>query len=103
MEEDAYSPEEMALMSAAFDIAWSRLEQEPTQAAQLLMATRIIAGIRAGEQDVQRLSRLALGEPVEQAPGDDDVAPGPDDASPGDADEPAEQLQHGEPAEQANG
>lgn len=61
---DAYPPETVALMSAAFDAAWEMLEEEPTQARQLQLATRIIAAVKAGEREVARLTSLALGEPT---------------------------------------
>ena len=64
MADDAYSPEVIDLMSAAFDAAYDQLEGEPSQALQLQLARRIMAAVKAGEQDLARLTGIALGEIV---------------------------------------
>jgi len=76
MASDAYPPDLMELMSAAFDAAYERVLGEPSQAYQLQLATRIIAAVNAGERDVARLAAFALGEIVLEAP---DGAPRPED------------------------
>jgi len=68
---DAYSPELIELMSAAFDAAFEQLDAEPSQALQLQFATRIIAAVNAGECDLERLAAIALGQATQQL--DDDV------------------------------
>ena len=64
MADDAYSPQAIDLMSAAFDAAYDQLEGEPSQAVQLQLARRIMAAVKAGEQDLARLTGIALGEIV---------------------------------------
>jgi hypothetical protein len=68
---DAYSPELIELMSAAFDAAFEQLDAEPSQALQLQFATRIMAAVNAGERDLERLVAIALGQATQQL--DDDV------------------------------
>ena len=62
MVDDAYPPELMEVMSAAFDAAYDQVLGEPSQAFQLQLAKRIIAAVKAGERDVPRLAGIALGE-----------------------------------------
>ena len=50
MADDAYSPEVIDLMSAAFDAAYDQLKGEPSQALQLQLATRIMAAVKAASR-----------------------------------------------------
>jgi hypothetical protein len=63
---DAYDPETLALMTKAFDAAWeevgfalARGDSDPN-AIRSLMAIRIMAAVRDGERDPERLKELAL-------------------------------------------
>jgi hypothetical protein len=62
MNEKAYPPELMELMSAAFDAAYEGCWGEPSQAMQLQLAVRIMDAVNAGERDPHRLVAIALGE-----------------------------------------
>lgn len=75
MADDAYSPEVIDLMSAAFDAAYDQLKGEPSQALQLQLATRIMAAVKAGEQDLARLTGIAMGEIIMEVPAEDDATP----------------------------
>ncbi len=59
---DAFPPEVMDLMAAAFDAAYDSHWQQPSQAAQVQIASRIMAAVRVGERDPSRLTAIALGE-----------------------------------------
>ncbi|MTD96194.1 hypothetical protein GIW81_17790 [Hyphomicrobium sp. xq] len=76
MAKDAYPPELMELMSAAFDAAYDRLLFEPSQALQLQLATRIMAAVNNGERDPERLPAIALAE-VQGEPKDAEQTPPP--------------------------
>ena len=64
--EDCYGPETLGLMTQAFDAAWEEAEYalasntfDPTGLRRLL-ALKIMAGVRDGEHDPDRLKELAL-------------------------------------------
>jgi hypothetical protein len=63
---DCYNPETLHLMTEAFDAAWEEAEYalasntfDPT-GLRRLMALRIMAAVRDGEHDPERLKELAL-------------------------------------------
>jgi hypothetical protein len=63
---DCYDAETLGLMTHAFDAAWEEAEYalasnafDPT-ALRKLMAVRIMAAVRDGERDPERLKELAL-------------------------------------------
>jgi hypothetical protein len=63
---DRYDPETLNLMSRAFDAAWEETEYalannnfDPT-GLRTMMAVRIMAAVRDGERDPERLKGLAL-------------------------------------------
>ena len=63
---DCYDPETLGLMTKAFDAAWQEAEYalasstfNPT-GLRRLMALRIMAAVRDGEHDPERLKELAL-------------------------------------------
>ena len=62
MNGDAFPPEVMDLMAAAFDAAYDSHWQPPSQAAQVQIAFRIMAAVRVGERDLSTLTAIALGE-----------------------------------------
>ena len=63
---DCYDPETLGLMTKAFDAAWEEVvfalvnEDVTPTALRTLMALRIMAAVRAGERDAERLKELAL-------------------------------------------
>lgn len=59
---DAFPPEVMDLMAAAFDAAYDSHWQQPSQAHQVQLAARIMAAVRDGERDLAALTAIALGE-----------------------------------------
>lgn len=79
---DAYSPELIELMSASFDVAFERLDAEPSQALQLQFATRIMAAVNAGERDLERLIAVALGDATHRLDDDVDAPSAPLSAEP---------------------
>jgi hypothetical protein len=63
---DCYGPETLGLMTQAFDAAWVEVEYalasntfDPT-GLRRLMALKIMAAVRDGEHDPDRLKELAL-------------------------------------------
>ena len=63
---DCYGPETLGLMTQAFDAAWEEAEYalasntfDPT-GLRRLMALKIMAAVRDGERDPERLKKLAL-------------------------------------------
>ena len=63
---DCYDPETLGLMTKAFEAAWQEAEYalanstfDPT-GLRRLMALRIMAAVRDGEHDPERLKELAL-------------------------------------------
>jgi hypothetical protein len=62
---DCYDAKTAALMTLALDAAWDEVEFALTadrRAGQALMALRIMAAVRDGERDPERLKEWALGE-----------------------------------------
>ena len=63
---DCYDPETLGLMTKAFDAAWEKVvfalvnEDVTPTALRTLMALRIMAAVRDGERDAERLKELAL-------------------------------------------
>ena len=64
--DDCYDPETLGLMTKAFDAAWDEVgfalaskDDNPT-ALRTLMAVRIMAAVRDGEHNPERLKDLAL-------------------------------------------
>jgi hypothetical protein len=65
--EGAFSPEELMVLVAAFDAAWSQLEKSGAQLSERrkeeargMLAKSIIAEAKKGERDVHRLQEAAL-------------------------------------------
>jgi hypothetical protein len=61
----AYDPETLALMTAAFEAAWSEaqaknLTTDPPNIARTSMASTILVAVNNGERDPQRLREVAL-------------------------------------------
>ena len=63
---DCYDPETLGLMTKAFDAAWEEVgfalvnEDVTPTALRQIMALRIMAAVRDGERDPERLKELAL-------------------------------------------
>ena len=63
---DCYDPETLGLMTKAFDAAWEEVgfalvnEDVTSTALRQIMALRIMAAVRDGERDPERLKELAL-------------------------------------------
>ena len=63
---DCFDPETLGLMTKAFDAAWEEVgfalvnEDVTPTALRQIMALRIMAAVRDGERDPQRLKELAL-------------------------------------------
>jgi hypothetical protein len=63
---DCYDPETLRLMTKAFDAAWEEVgfalinEDITPTALRTLMAMRIMAAVRDGERDPERLKELAI-------------------------------------------
>ena len=63
---DCYDPETLCLMTKAFDAAWEEVgfalvNEDVTPAAlRKIMAVRIMAAVRDGERDPERLKELAI-------------------------------------------
>ena len=61
----SYGPDTVALMTAAFEAAWSKVQANdaapaPSDAAQASMASSILAAVSNGERDPRRLQDIAL-------------------------------------------
>ena len=63
---DGFDPETLAIMTKAFDAAWEEVgfslamrDVDPT-AVRTMMSVRIMAAVRNGERDPERLKELAL-------------------------------------------
>lgn len=72
---EAFPSELMELMAAAFDAAYDSHWQQPSQAAQVQLAARIMAAVRGGERDLSTLTALALGEAAAVARSDQSAPP----------------------------
>jgi hypothetical protein len=57
---DAFDPETLSVMGAAYERALSALSTSPPKSVREVIATHIINGAHAGERNPDRLCQLAL-------------------------------------------
>jgi hypothetical protein len=59
-----FYPEEVDILTAAFDDAWAKLQASRASAAQEILAKQIIMAAKRGERNTRHLSQNALLSPL---------------------------------------